>query len=247
MPAQLPPTLTDATQGCIRCRRRHRTGVFAVGSMATAELQQNDVRHRIEEGGEFSCNVVTVATCSGVAERGREWRRPSPDVTVDDDRRGRRPRTDGQSHRRSPSRRPWRKHLRPGPRAAARTRLSTKIALGDSVMLGAAGRFTELGFTVDAAESRAWVRGIDIVETLQREPPSGDVLVIHLGTNGPIGQAGMDRMMAALATVPRVLLVTNDVARDYTEENNRLIYGAAEAYPNVEIARLERVRCHVSR
>jgi hypothetical protein len=33
--------------------------------------------------------------------------------------------------------------------------------------------------------------------------------------------------------VPTVLLITNDVDRDYTAGNNELIYGAASSNPNV--------------
>jgi hypothetical protein len=111
----------------------------------------------------------------------------------------------------------------------------TKLAVGDSVMLGAAAPLAELGFTVDAVESRAWVNGLDFVETLGRQGRLPDTLVVHLGTNGPIGQSNMDRMMAAVASVPQVLLVTNDVDRDYTAGNNELIFAAAAANPNVSL------------
>ena len=78
----------------------------------------------------------------------------------------------------------------------------TKLAVGDSVMLGAAAQLAELGFTVDATESRAWVNGLDFVETLGSQDRLPETMIIHLGTNGPIGQANMDRMMAAVSTVP---------------------------------------------
>ena len=41
--------------------------------------------------------------------------------------------------------------------------------------------------------------------------------------------------MEAVATVPTVVLVTNDVDRDYTADNNALIYGAASANDNVQV------------
>ncbi len=84
-------------------------------------------------------------------------------------------------------------------------------------------------------ESRAWVNGLDFVETLERQDRLPETLIIHLGTNGPIGQANMDRMMAAVTTVPRVLLLTNDVDRDYTAGNNELIFAAAAANDNVQL------------
>ncbi len=60
-------------------------------------------------------------------------------------------------------------------------------------------------------------------------------MVIHLGTNGPIGQTNMDQMVDAVATVPEVVFVTNDVDRDYTSDNNALIYSAAAANENIQV------------
>ena len=76
---------------------------------------------------------------------------------------------------------------------------------------------------------------LDIVQQLQQEGRLPDQLVIHLGTNGPISQTDMDAMMAATTEVPRVLLLTNKVDRDYTAGNNALIYATANAYSNVEL------------
>ncbi len=94
---------------------------------------------------------------------------------------------------------------------------------------------TELGFSVDDQVSREWVNGLYAVETLGDQGRLPDTLVIHLGTNGNIGQANMDRMMAAVGTVPEVVLVTNDVDRSYTDDNNALIYDAAAANANVQV------------
>ncbi len=94
---------------------------------------------------------------------------------------------------------------RPGDRTAVPTTEPppppiSELAVGDSVMLGAAAQLSELGFTVDAVESRAWVNGLDFIETLGEQDRLPEILIIHLGTNGPIGQSNMDRMMAAVST-----------------------------------------------
>jgi peptidoglycan/LPS O-acetylase OafA/YrhL len=214
--------------------------VFALGSMATAELKQNDVAIGLEEGKAFRCNVLTGENCEEAEANGTalaeadsetfeqgvgesdvpvEGVQPDPEL-VDDPNNS----ADGAVLVPNSTEPP---PLEPPPVA--------KIALGDSVMLGAAEALSELGFAVDAEESRAWVRGIDIVETLGQEDRLPDVLVLHLGTNGPIGEARMNRMMAGLTDVPSVLLLTNSVDRDYTDENNRLIFGAADAYDNVNL------------
>ena len=110
-----------------------------------------------------------------------------------------------------------------------------RLAVGDSVMLGAADELVADGFLVDAEESRAFVRGIDVVQALVDSGRLPNQLVIHLGTNGPITQSEMDQMMALVASVPQVVLVRNDVERDYGEQNNSLMVNAAAANPNVSV------------
>jgi hypothetical protein len=109
------------------------------------------------------------------------------------------------------------------------------LALGDSVMLGAAPQLAEQGFTVDAVESRAFVNGLDTILQLNAQGRLGDVVVVHLGTNGPISSGDMTQMMEALAGVPQVLLLTIDVPRDYTAGNNSLVYETVNTYPNVSL------------
>ena len=58
------------------------------------------------------------------------------------------------------------------------------LALGDSVMLGAASKVQALGFVVDAVESRQFVDGVEVAETLKEQGRLGDVVLLHLGTNG---------------------------------------------------------------
>ena len=60
--------------------------------------------------------------------------------------------------------------------------------------------------------------------------PSG-----HLGTNGEIAESEMDEMMALVANVPKVLLIENDVPRDYESSNNRLMINVASSRPNVGV------------
>ena len=109
------------------------------------------------------------------------------------------------------------------------------LALGDSVMLGAASPIKALGFTVDAVESRQFVDGVEVAEALKEQGRLGDVVLIHLGTNGTIGTESMQRMMTALADVPRVMILTNDVDKEWTQGNNQLLYDIEATYPNVQL------------
>ncbi len=109
------------------------------------------------------------------------------------------------------------------------------LALGDSVMLGAASKVQALGFVVDAVESRQFADGVEVAETLKEQGRLGDVVLLHLGTNGDIKPESMQRMMTALADVPKVILLTNDVDREWTAGNNALIYETAANNPNVQL------------
>jgi hypothetical protein len=110
------------------------------------------------------------------------------------------------------------------------------FALGDSVMLGAAGALGEVGFqVVDARESRQFSDGLETVRTLRAQDRLGERVVIHLGTNGYIDAGDMTAMMEELAEVPQVLVLTVDVDREWTGPNNTLVYDAANTYANVEL------------
>ncbi|MDG1267012.1 MAG: acyltransferase family protein [Ilumatobacter sp.] len=227
--------------------------VFAVGSMATAELKQNDLQVSLDEQRENTCDVLVDVDCDGVDDFDAdgnpiEASEVEPDageigefepngeaggvVIVDDGDDPLIPEDASDSTATNDA-------VVPGSTAVPTTAPIpvpiSKLAVGDSVMLGAAAQLSELGFTVDAVESRAWVNGLDFVMTLGEQDRLPEMLVIHLGTNGPIGQSNMDQMMTAVSTVPTVLLVTNDVDRDYTAGNNQLIYSAAAANSNVEL------------
>ena len=77
-----------------------------------------------------------------------------------------------------------------------------RYALGDSVMLGAAAELSAAGFCVDAVQSRAFVGGIDVLQRSTPRASSGQIVVVALGTNGPIGDGELTAMMTELAAVP---------------------------------------------
>lgn len=67
------------------------------------------------------------------------------------------------------------------------------VCIGDSVMLGSAGALRNVlpGCYIDAAVSRYVGDGVAIVEQLKANGKLGKVVLVHLGTNGPI--AGYER------------------------------------------------------
>jgi hypothetical protein len=109
------------------------------------------------------------------------------------------------------------------------------LAVGDSVMLGAAAQLAANGFCVDAVESRAFVNGLDQVMKLHAAGRLGDVVVVALGTNGAIGSGDLERLMAELAGVPQVVVVTTKADRGYVAANNEQLRALPATYPNVRV------------
>ncbi len=197
--------------------------LFAGVSLANAAVVENDVRQTLDEGAEFTCDVVNNPTCV------------DPDSTLATD-----PVVTGDTTAPADSVDPSGSAV-PVPSVETTTTTTAppaaiaQFAVGDSVMLGAAGELAKRGYTVDAKESRQFSDGSAIVEQLSADGRLGDVVVVHLGTNGDINSGDLTAMMDALAEVPQVLLLTIDVDRSWTAGNNSLIINAASAYPNASV------------
>ncbi|HEY3484442.1 MAG TPA: acyltransferase family protein, partial [Ilumatobacteraceae bacterium] len=201
-------------------------GTFGVVSLATAEVQQNEIEQSLDEGSEFvqdpfatdvsnpAVTATTVEPSTTSDDAGSPSSQPSPTATAAPGSTASvavAPVTEPATTA-APTTAP------PAPAAIP------QYALGDSVMLGAAGQLTAGGYFVDAVVSRAFVNGLEQVIQLHAQGMLGDVVVVHLGTNGPIKQADMDRMMSELAGVRRVVLLTNHLDKSYTAGNNAMIY-----------------------
>lgn len=111
------------------------------------------------------------------------------------------------------------------------------IAIGDSVMLGAAAELAEAGFTVDATTSRAFADVVDVAESLAAQGRLGDTVVIHVGTNGPIQPEHLDRVATALSDVPTVVFATISLPASYSyaDDNNALIRALPTRWSNVAV------------
>jgi len=116
------------------------------------------------------------------------------------------------------------------------------FALGDSVMLGAAQALTDQGLTVDAEKSRQYLDALPILNYLKSINELGNEVVLHLGTNGPVSEDTLDKIMVPLADVERVVVLTIHVPnRGWEAENNRRIRRLPERYPNVIIVDWKRM------
>lgn len=106
-------------------------------------------------------------------------------------------------------------------------------AIGDSVMLGAAPSLQARlnGGPIDAKVSRQFADGIAVAKALAAQGRLGQVVIVHLGTNGPPRPAEVDALMAQLAGVPRVLLVTARMPRRWEGATNDILRAAVGRHP----------------
>ncbi|MCC6340448.1 MAG: hypothetical protein IT197_10805 [Acidimicrobiia bacterium] len=108
-----------------------------------------------------------------------------------------------------------------------------ELAIGDSVMKGAASPLRAAGFTVDAVESRQFRAYLPVIEQMQAAGQLPEVVVVHLGTNGTIDEDDADEFFTALADVPVVLVLTIYADRSWVPGNNAVIRSLQGRYPNL--------------
>jgi hypothetical protein len=109
------------------------------------------------------------------------------------------------------------------------------VAVGESVMLSAAQSVGEAGITVYAQEAIQASGVVDELERLRSIDAFGDVVIIQAGTNGTVTAEDLDRMMAAVSDVERVVVMTVHADRSWIAPNNDLIRALPDRYPNVVV------------
>ena len=110
------------------------------------------------------------------------------------------------------------------------------LAIGDSVMLGAANVLTARGVTVDAVKSRPYRQALEIANFMKSVNRLGSVVIIHLGTNNTVDELTLDEIMVPLRDVPLVLFVTVHVPSEVRQNtNNRRINELPAKYENVKV------------
>jgi peptidoglycan/LPS O-acetylase OafA/YrhL len=97
------------------------------------------------------------------------------------------------------------------------------LAIGDSVMLGAANVLSERGYVVNAEQNRQMIDMVPLFEQLAAQNLFGDPVIIHLGTNGPISRDTLDALLAPLADVPNVIVLNVRANRSWTAANNAIL------------------------
>jgi hypothetical protein len=92
------------------------------------------------------------------------------------------------------------------------------------------------GINVEAAVSRQWSDGETILQQLKAAGQLGAVVIVGLGTNGPITDADFDAMMTTLSGASRVVFVTVHVDRPWQDPNNGVLAAGVRRYPRAVLA-----------
>ncbi len=111
-------------------------------------------------------------------------------------------------------------------------------AIGDSVMLASAPELqaTFPGITVDASVSRGMYSADDIMLALKAAGQLQPVVVIGLGTNGPIAADELGGILNILGPDRQLVLVTAYAERDWTDDVNATLAELATGNRRVELA-----------
>ncbi|GMA30809.1 acyltransferase family protein [Litorihabitans aurantiacus] len=112
--------------------------------------------------------------------------------------------------------------------------LGSVTAVGDSVLAMVAPDLEALGVSVDAETSRQFRPMVDLVIAARDAGTLGDTVLVHGGTNGPIQEADLRRLLDA-TTDRRVFLVDVEAPVAWEEPNNELLRRVAAEYPNTAV------------
>ena len=125
----------------------------------------------------------------------------------------------------------------PGPAGPTTVPLRPQdvLAIGDSVMLGAAPNLADHGYLVDAAVSRQMIDYVPILQDAATRDQIPRVVVVHLGTNGRFSTTTMHAFFDALVSADHVVVLTVHAERSWVANNNELIATLPQRYGNVTI------------
>jgi len=123
----------------------------------------------------------------------------------------------------------------PAPTASSPAeQVGTVTAYGDSVMLGAAAELGARGIAVDAAVSRQFAEMVDLVLGSAGAGTLGHTVVVHGGTNGPVAEEDLRRLLAGTAD-RRVFVVNVRVPRAWEQYDNELFARVVPQYPHAHL------------
>jgi hypothetical protein len=111
-------------------------------------------------------------------------------------------------------------------------------AIGDSVMLAAAPQLQEAfpGISIDAIVSRQMLSAPETLRAYVRKDALRPILILGLGTNGPIDAATLEEVRATVGPDTLMVLVNTQAPRDWIPGVNEILERFAQRYRSVELA-----------
>ncbi len=127
----------------------------------------------------------------------------------------------------------------PAPRPAAALPVidAPVLAVGDSVMVGAADGLAEAFGTieVDAAIGRDAVTMLRLLRERRAANRLPSTVVVQIGNNGPLTRPQVEELMHVLATVRRVVIIDLRVSQPWESANNTMLSDAVSRYSNARL------------
>lgn len=110
--------------------------------------------------------------------------------------------------------------------------------VGDSVLIDAAGvlQHDVPGASILATVGEQFASGVAELGALRARDALGAVVVVALGTNGPVTPALMRSLLTTVAGASRLVLVTNHVDRPWERPNDVLIRRTARGHRHIVVA-----------
>ena len=109
------------------------------------------------------------------------------------------------------------------------------IAIGDSVMLGAAPQLKDVlgpDSYVDAHVGRQFKEAASMVDWFAANGKLGQVVIVHLGNNGTVSADTVDDVLDRLGNVPKVIVVNVRVDREWQDSVDATLAARVPAHPN---------------
>ncbi|MGM7636687.1 acyltransferase family protein [Bacillus sp. Hm123] len=110
-------------------------------------------------------------------------------------------------------------------------------AIGDSVMIAANPLLKQQfpNFVMEAEVGRQMSEGIEMAQQMEQQGQLGDVVIIGLGSNGPMAKEQLAKMVESLGSDKQILLINTRVPRSWEREVNADLKEIAGQFSNVTL------------
>lgn len=112
---------------------------------------------------------------------------------------------------------------------------SGRLAIGDSVMLGARTQLRAHGIRVDAVVSRQFSAGAALIRSMAAAGSLPRTVIVHLGNNGYLERADCDRLLRAAGRDREVFLLTLKVPRGWRAVNNHRLRACVRSHDHAHL------------